>query len=275
MDLISCFIPSVVCSWSKPSVLVTHGSQKNLLCFYFLLVFVGDCLDFVSTFCCHCDRRRSESGLVRILVLLPVAVPPSAAALSSAVLLNCLRQCRLLRPVLLMLGPVVVLFGGMTLAMLPSERHVIAGVAMCWLAFRNWKFRCLLCLCLCCGCCLLAAVGVLRRPYNETRRCLCCHRCRVDDVHRLFVVLVWLCLSSDCPCFENLSGDAEDVLICWCVFAEPNGLKEACFHLRPVLCCWHHVENCFTKLRDWCFVLLVPASVVAGVAIWMHWVPAE
>ena len=56
-------------------------------------------------------------------MLLPVAVLLSAAALSSAVLLSCLLQCRLLRPVLLLLGPVEVLFGGMTLAVLPLERR--------------------------------------------------------------------------------------------------------------------------------------------------------
>ena len=34
-------------------------------------------------------------------------------------------------------------------------------------------------------------------------------------------------------------------------------------------------KNCFTKFTNWCLMFLVPASVVAGVAICMHCIPVQ
>ena len=54
IDLISCFIPSVVCSLSRPPVLFTQGSRRNLLCFDLLFIFVGRCFYLLSFLCCDC-----------------------------------------------------------------------------------------------------------------------------------------------------------------------------------------------------------------------------
>ena len=71
------------------------------------------------------------------------------------------------------------------------------------------------CVCVfCCGCCLLLRACALCRLDDKASLCWCCHRCGVDDVHHLFAVLVWRCLSPDCPCFNNLFGYTQEVFVC-------------------------------------------------------------
>ena len=47
IDLISCFIPSVVCSLSKPSVLLTQGSRR----IFSALISCSSSFDVASIFC--------------------------------------------------------------------------------------------------------------------------------------------------------------------------------------------------------------------------------
>ena len=200
IDLISCFIPSMVCSLSKPSVLFTQGSRR----IFSACISCSSSLEVASIFCPFfvvTVTVKSSS----LLLAAPEPCQVGLAAVALSVVLACFGELPCVISSVTSLLPCVGMgsacFACCVAGAVAIGRSVsTGGVVVCGctrlLVVDSAESVCL----------LLSAASL--QQFVVVPQCLCCwwyHGWRrVDDVHQLLVVLVWLYLSSYGPCSDEL-----------------------------------------------------------------------
>ena len=158
IDLISCFIPSIVCSLSKPSVLFTQGSRR----IFSACISCSSSLEVASIFC----PFFVVTVTCEILILVvggSWAVSGRLAAVALSVVLACFGELPCVISSVTSLLPCVGI-GSAWLCLLSCWRCCHWKVCKCWWCCSVWLYRgfwlwTLLSLCACC--CLLLCCSSL------------------------------------------------------------------------------------------------------------------
>ena len=277
IDLISCFIPSIVCSLFSPSVFLTHGSSR-------IFSVVASCPSSLDRALISCPFLVFTVTAV-ILVLVAggsVVVSGLVGAVCLVAVLRCLdvlpsatSSATSLFGVGSGKGALALCVGGAV----AIGRSVMAGgwlvcVADCAAVVGNgcscWRSVCVSVVA--CGLAIIFAVGIMTKLdavgvvigvlLMTSRSCLLyfsgltCLRMVLDLTTLLVMPKMFSFVEVFLP--SQIAGKNLASIFGIC-FAVGNMYR----------------ESCFTKFTNWCLAFLVPASVVAGVAICMYCIPVQ